>query len=355
MNQKEKDIFFTDRLMYWHRVDNKRDMPWKGEHDPYRIWISEIILQQTRVEQGTGYYHRFIKAFPTVEKLAKAADDKVFKLWEGLGYYTRCRNLIRAARLIHTEMENVFPASYECILALPGVGPYTAAAISSFAFNLPHAVVDGNVFRVLSRFFGITEPIDTASGKKNFSDLANRLIDKKRPGSFNQAIMDLGAVICKPRLPSCDQCPLKIHCTAYLKDRIAALPVKGKKPERIERYFYYLVIRYNDKVYVRKRKGQDVWKDLYEFVLFEENRPVSMSRLKKLTFIPDKTGLATCRVTGISETHIQQLTHQTITARFIELRSNSPVSIPGYRAVKPSALLKLPFPKLITHYFKSIG
>ena len=189
---------FSRILQKWNREKNTRQMPWKGEKDPYKIWLSEIILQQTRVEQGLNYYNNFIKTFPDVHKLAKAPEEKIFKLWEGLGYYTRCRNLIASARYISKELKGKFPDTYEEIKALKGVGPYTAAAISSFAFNLPHAVVDGNVFRVLARIFGISTPIDSTEGKKKFTELANKLLDKKQPGFYNQAIMDFGAVICKP-------------------------------------------------------------------------------------------------------------------------------------------------------------
>lgn len=178
---------FSKLLLQWNKQKNKRQMPWKGEKDPYKIWLSEIILQQTRVEQGLGYYHRFVEVFPEIHKLAKATDSKVFKLWEGLGYYTRCRNLIATARYISKDLKGKFPGTYEEIKELKGIGPYTAAAISSFAFNLPHAVVDGNVFRVLSRVFGIVKPIDSTEGKKYFTQLANEILDKKSPGIYNQA------------------------------------------------------------------------------------------------------------------------------------------------------------------------
>jgi len=197
---------FAELLIKWNKKENKRVMPWKGEKDPYKIWLSEIILQQTRVEQGLEYYNRFVKVFPEINKLAKAPDKKIFKLWEGLGYYTRCRNLITTARFIVKEKKGVFPQTYEEIISLKGVGPYTAAAISSFAFNLPHAVVDGNVYRVLSRVFGIKKPVDSTEGKKYFNGLANELLSKEQPGIYNQAIMDFGAIICKPSSPLCTAC-----------------------------------------------------------------------------------------------------------------------------------------------------
>ena len=193
--------YFSKRLLHWNKIQNKRAMPWKGEKDPYKIWLSEIILQQTRVEQGWNYYNRFVSTFPNIKKLAAAPEEKVFKLWEGLGYYTRCKNLIATAKFIAKEKQGEFPNAYNEILDLKGVGPYTAAAIASFAFNLPHAVVDGNVFRVLARFFGIETATDSTTGKKLFSGLAEELLDKKLPGIYNQAIMDFGAMICKPKNP----------------------------------------------------------------------------------------------------------------------------------------------------------
>ena len=201
--------YFIANLLKWNNTDNKREMPWKGEKDPYKIWLSEIILQQTRVDQGLAYYNEFVKTFPTVRDLAKAPETKVFKLWEGLGYYTRCKNLLATAKIIHESLNGKFPDEYEAILALKGIGPYTAAAIGSFGFNLPHAVVDGNVFRVLARYFGIAVPTDSTAGKKMFTALANELLDKDQPGIYNQALMDFGAVICKPQLPLCATCALK--------------------------------------------------------------------------------------------------------------------------------------------------
>src|SRR6266404_2400551 len=214
-------------------------MPWKGEKDPYKIWLSEIILQQTRVEQGLKYYEKFIEIFPDIHKLANAPDQKIYKLWEGLGYYTRCGNLIASARHISGNLKGRFPDQYEEIKKLKGIGPYTAAAIASFAFNESRAVVDGNVFRVLARIFGIDKPIDSSEGKKVFNQLANELLDKQKPGLYNQAIKDFGAVICKP-VPVCEQCPFNKYCKAFWNDRISSLPVKTKKTVIQKRWFYYI-------------------------------------------------------------------------------------------------------------------
>mgnify|MGYP003339694825 CR=1 FL=1 len=213
-------IIFTKQLIKWNRFKNKREMPWKFEKNPYKIWLSEIILQQTRVEQGMSYYLNFIRAYPTVHDLANAEDEAVMKLWEGLGYYSRCRNLLATARFISHNKKGNFPNSYEELVKLKGVGPYTAAAIASFAFQLPYAVVDGNVIRVLSRFFGIDKQANTNEGKKIFQQLAQEVLDKKNPGIYNQAIMDFGATVCKPAQPLCDECVMQNYCSAYQKDMV---------------------------------------------------------------------------------------------------------------------------------------
>ena len=287
-------------------------MPWKGEKDPYKIWLSEIILQQTRVEQGLDYYHRFIEKFPDVHKLAKAKDQVIFKLWEGLGYYTRCRNLIAAARYISKELKGKFPSTYEEINALKGVGPYTASAISSFAFNLPHAVVDGNVFRVLSRVFGIAKPIDSTEGKKYFTQLANDLLDKKQPGIYNQAIMDFGAVVCKPAAPLCSGCVFNKTCFAFLNKKVNELPVKEKKISIKKRWFYYLVIEQENEIAIRQRTGKDIWNQLYEFPMMEKERETSIEAIlqeaEKLGWLSKKK----YEMVAISPLFKQQLSHQLI-------------------------------------------
>lgn len=293
-------------------------MPWKGEKDPYRIWISEIILQQTRVDQGLEYYNRFIAAFPAIDKLASAKDEKVMKYWEGLGYYSRCRNLLHTARFIQNEYKGKFPDTYDKIIALKGIGPYTAAAIASFAFNLPYAVVDGNVFRVLSRYFGIQEPTDSNAGKKLFSALADQLLDRKQPGIYNQAIMDFGAVICKPSAPLCAACPMQPSCVAFSKKLVSDLPVKEKKITVRKRWFTYLVFTCKGSVALRKRTGKDIWKDLYEFPMIETDREVDAAVVLKDKQIKDwlKAEKPLLRQTCRLE---QLLTHQRIHGQFLEL------------------------------------
>lgn len=342
-------IFFTQKLIEWNHLYNKRQMPWKFEKNPYKIWISEIILQQTRVEQGTEYYNNFIKKFPNIKKLATAKDADVYKLWEGLGYYSRCKNLLATARIILNERKGVFPDKYNEILALKGIGPYTAAAISSFAYNLPHAVVDGNVMRVLSRFFGISTAIDSTEGKKNFHELANELLDKKQPAVYNQAIMDFGATICKPQLPLCQQCGLSDQCFSFKKDMVNEFPVKQKKLVKKERWFYYVILKHNDSILVRKREKKDIWHNLYEFILFDSGKKNPIKQLLQSDEICQLIG-RNAIIKNISENHRQQLTHQTIHAAFIEVELKIKPKAIGYIWINGRSLKKLAFPKIITEY-----
>jgi A/G-specific adenine glycosylase len=347
----EEQQEFTKQLLNWHKRHNTRQMPWKGEKDPYRIWLSEIILQQTRVEQGLAYYERFIAAFPTISALARADDTIVFKLWEGLGYYSRCKNLIQTARLIANDLQGIFPDTYEGLLALKGVGPYTAAAIASFAYNLPYAVLDGNVFRILARYFGKETPIDSTIGKQEFGHLAQLLLPTGQAASYNQAIMDFGATVCKPKAPGCTNCPLRKHCKALLTERISRLPVKEKKITRSIRWFDYLVIDYKNKTWVRKRPVGDIWENLYEFVLVEHQIPPGAVP-DVATTINQVLGNKTFELEQQSTVYRQQLTHQTIVGRFFRVKVKEKLIFKGYEAVEAEKLEKLAFPKFITQYLK---
>lgn len=327
-------------------------MPWKGEKDPYKIWLSEIILQQTRVEQGWDYYKKFTKAFPTVKKLATASEKEVYKMWEGLGYYSRCKNLILTARYIANELKGKFPEQYEEIIQLKGVGNYTAAAIASFAYNQPYAVLDGNVFRVLSRIFGVDIPVDSQEGKKYFTALANQLLDKKKAGAYNQAIMDFGAVICKPVTPVCGECPFKRNCFAYKEKRVNDFPVKSKKIRIRERRFYYLVITYRDKYIIAPRKEKDIWQHLYEFPLLESDQELNSRQVAELAvqkeILPAKTGNG---FITFSDIYVQQLTHQRIYARFLRLKLDKKPLLPaGSQLVPGKKLSGFAFPRIITVY-----
>ena len=345
--------WFAEALLRWNTEQNNRQMPWKGEKDPYKIWLSEIILQQTRVEQGLSYYNNFIKTFPDIHRLAKAQDATVFKLWEGLGYYSRCRNLIATARFISKDLKGKFPDTYDSIRSLKGIGPYTASAISSFAYNLPHAVVDGNVFRVLARIFGVDKAIDSTEGKKYFTGLADQLLDRKQPGLYNQAIMDFGAVICKPS-PVCQQCVFRKKCFAFINNKIGELPVKGKKISIKKRWFYYIVIEYKNRIAIRQRVAKDIWQDLYEFPLIE---PLKETDQKNIVQAAEKEGWLMKKeyeFDAASPLFKQQLSHQLIAGQFIRIRvSRKPVNDRNWVWVTKSDIAKYAFPKFITQYLGS--
>lgn len=338
---------FSSRLLQWNRQKNDRKMPWKGEKDPYKIWLSEIILQQTRVEQGWAYYERFIKKFPTVKKLANAPDQEVFKLWEGLGYYSRCKNLLETARKIAFEYKGKFPQSYEEIRALKGIGPYTAAAVSSFAFNLPYAVVDGNVQRVIARYFGITTPVDSTAGKKLFNELAAALLTPEEAGIYNQAIMDFGATICKPQNPLCQDCVQRTECQAFALGAVKTLPVKEKTIARRERWLYYFLLEHKGNIFIRQRTSKDIWENLYEFVLYESAGKIEVPENLLAEIIP---GIR-YRVLSVSRQFRQQLTHQQVHGCFIRASLTSMPAIPGgYVKIKRQDLDKYAFPRLINQY-----
>jgi A/G-specific adenine glycosylase len=348
MNIKDKS-FFTKQLLLWNVEANGRKMPWKGEKNPYRIWLSEIILQQTRVEQGWDYYQRFIRKYPTIKKLASADETEVFKLWEGLGYYRRCKFLIESAKYIAKNLNGNFPDQYESIIKLKGVGPYTAAAIASFAFNLPYAVVDGNVYRILSRYFGISIPIDSDDGIKYFAGFSAELLDKSWPGIYNQSIMDFGATVCKP-VPLCLDCPLQKKCFAFKSNTIELYPVKKKKPVRKIRWFYYIIAEYDHHILIKKREQKDIWQNLHEMILHESKEELSIDQLNQSGVFKKITRHAS--IIDISESYQQHLTHQTIKGRFIHVKLSIRPRLNGYKLENRSAILKLAFPKYITGYFE---
>ena len=328
-------------------------MPWKGEKDPYKIWLSEIILQQTRVEQGLDYYNRFIKTFPNINLLANAPEEKVFKMWEGLGYYSRCRNLIASAKYISKKRKGKFPETYDEIKSLKGIGPYTAAAIGSFAFNLPYAVVDGNVFRVLARVFGVSKPIDSTEGKKYFSALAGELIDKKNPGIYNQAIMDFGAVVCKPISPLCSTCVFKKSCSAFKNELTGELPVKKKKISIKKRWFYYFVFICGNEFAIRQRVGKDIWQNLYEFPMVESTKALIQENILQ---VAGEAGILKVGKPGpvdISPLLRQQLSHQLIMAQFITIRLTKKPALQNWTWVSKSKMNQFAFPGIINQFFQS--
>jgi A/G-specific adenine glycosylase len=280
MLNSEKDLRISKMLCFWYN-SNQRDLPWRHTNDPYLIWISEIILQQTRVDQGLSYYYRFTERFPSVLDLANAQEEEVLKYWQGLGYYSRARNLHAAAVMIKEQFGGVFPTQYKEILALKGVGEYTAAAITSFAWNMPYAVVDGNVFRVLARLFGVSDPIDTGQGKKLFTQLAHALLDEPHAGLHNQAIMEFGALQCVPQSPQCGVCVLQDHCVAFATNSVQSYPIKKQKIKVQNRYLHYFHIVINDMTYLHRRDQKDIWKGLFEFPLIETDSLMNYDCLKR--------------------------------------------------------------------------
>ena len=341
---------FTKLLLQWHQHENKREMPWKGEKDPYRVWLSEIILQQTRVEQGWAYYERFIKKYPSIQQLAKADDAEVFKLWEGLGYYTRCKNLLHTARFIVSEYNGKFPDNYKEIVSLKGIGSYTASAIASFCFNLPYAVVDGNVLRILSRVFGIATPTDSAEGKKIFYELATKVLDTTNPGLFNQAIMDFGATVCKPVMPFCSTCSLNSNCVAFKNAKVNALPVKEKVLKKKLRWFSYFIIEADDKILVRKRTGKDIWQNLFEFYLIETDANPLWNNESVTAFLNNQFNIRQFTIEKIRAAEPQHLTHQHIKGYFINVQL---MNIPHILCseenqwIEPRFIKRLAFPGFI--------
>lgn len=269
---------FSKILVYWY-LQNKRDLPWRKTNNPYYIWLSEIILQQTRIDQGIDYYLKFVNEFPTIKSLANASEEKILKLWQGLGYYSRARNLHYSANYIVNEFGGKFPATYKELLQLKGVGDYTASAIASICFNEVTAVVDGNVYRVLARYFGISTPINNSKGIKEFKILAQELIDVKIPGTYNQAIMEFGAIMCKPKNPSCEICPLNLSCVSLEKNKVNELPVKENKIKIRKRFFNYLVIRTEDDKTKLVKRTKGIWLNMYEFPLIETEAEIDENQL----------------------------------------------------------------------------
>jgi len=343
--------YFTRQLNDWHHSDNDRSLPWKEEKDPYKIWLSEIILQQTRAEQGLPYYLKFTQAYPTVNDLAAAKDEDAFRLWQGLGYYNRCKNMLTTARHIALNLGGQFPDIYENILSLKGIGPYTAAAIASFAFGLPYAVADGNVYRVLARYFGIDTPFDTTEGKRLFQTLAQELLNQQNSAAHNQAIMDLGATICTPQNPKCNSCPLPKKCVAYNQGLIADLPVRSKKQTVRNRYFHYLLLKCDDELWIKKREGKDIWQNLYEPYLIEAKETLDTAQLMRQRWFK---ALNMKQKPAFEGYLTQRLTHQLIETRFfsLELSKAEIPQLDGGNWVRINTLKNYAFPKTVLSFLE---
>lgn len=346
---------FSKRIIRWYH-QHKRDLPWRNTTDPYLIWLSEVILQQTRVDQGMDYYLKFKKEFPTVTKLALAKEDKVLKLWQGLGYYSRARNLHAAAKTVHQLHKGKFPDQHHLIRDLKGVGDYTAAAIASFAFNLPYPVVDGNVYRVLSRVFGLETPIDSVKGKREFLELAGELMDPKDPATYNQAVMEFGALQCKPQQPDCGNCVLNDICLARSKKLVHLLPVKAKKTKVRKRYFNYLVIRHKHQLLFRQRTEKDIWTRLYEFPMIESDRLLNETELLGDKEFKKRKPSGRLVFKALSPVYKHQLSHQQILARFWEFETTKALSafqLEDELVVTDASLAKYAIPRLIDLYLQN--
>ncbi len=347
------NLRLSNILIKWYK-SNKRDLPWRKTTDPYVIWISEIILQQTRVDQGLSYFNRFISRFPNVRELAAAEENEVLKLWQGLGYYSRARNLHAAAKVIVEEFDGKFPVEYKDVLSLKGIGEYTAAAIVSFSYKQPYAVVDGNVYRVLSRIFAIDIPINSGKGKKYFSELAQSLLNDNQPGLHNQAIMEFGALQCVPISPDCQNCPASSICMANTKNKVASYPVKEKKQKTKVRYFNYFDIRENGYAFLHKRLKKDIWKGLYELPLIESEEELSVDDLiKNGSFNVLLNNDTEAEIKFIKkDKHI--LSHQIIHARFYRVEVKKIIMHEDYIKIQEQEIDKYPVSRLVHKYLEDL-
>ncbi len=343
---------FSTKIINWYHK-NKRELPWRQEVNPYFIWLSEVILQQTRVSQGLPYYLRFVKNYPTISHLAEAKEERILKDWQGLGYYSRARNLHAAAKTMVKKHGGKFPQTYSEIIDLEGVGPYTAAAVGSLAFNLPHPVVDGNVQRVVARIFGVEKPVNSTAGKKEIEEVLEKVFDKKRPGDFNQAIMEFGALHCKPQLPLCIDCPFEVECFAKKNKLVQVLPIKEKKVKVKSRYFLYIVPRIGKNEFIIQRTDDDIWKNLFGFPLIEMDDPLISPNDKTIHSILKKEKWnAGYTIKHISAEYKHVLTHRIIYARFVAIDLAKDFKPEKNWIKKPiNDHEKFAFPVLIQKYF----
>ena len=344
-----------DTLINWY-VENHRDLPWRHDPTPYEVWLSEVILQQTRVNQGMDYYLRFVEKWPNVSTLANASEEEVLKMWQGLGYYSRARNLHKCAKQVVEQHHGEFPADYEQLKQLQGIGDYTAAAIASIAFNLPHAVVDGNVYRVLARLYDIDTPININEGQKRFAQLADELLNHKQPGLHNQAMMEFGALHCTPKTPNCLLCPLQAQCLAFAHQTVMQRPVKLPKVKVTTRYFNYLVIRINNSVYLHKRSSNDIWRNLYDFPCIESEQSLSVQEVIATEQFQQLIGNRSFTIHNVSPVFTHKLTHRTLLAQFIEIKLEKKllrIETKDLFLTPETELGNFPIPRLIDLYLNN--
>lgn len=343
---------FANELIQWYKT-NKRDLPWRNTTDAYVIWLSEVILQQTRVEQGLPYFYRFLERYPDVAGFAAAEEDEILKLWQGLGYYSRGRNMLKTARLVKEQYGGVFPQQYDQLIKLKGIGAYTAAAIASFSANEAKAVVDGNVFRVLARYFGIDEPINSPKGKKIFQQIADETLNLNHPGLHNQAVMEFGAMLCKPKNPACGTCPVRTGCWAFKHNATTSLPVKLNKLKIKERYFNYLLIINDGEILLNKRGENDIWANMYELPMFETSSMIPIEELMALPQISASFGKG-AEILEVSHIYKHILTHQRLYIRFIKITSKSVKLEQKWFFTSVENLKNFALPKIIFIFLKNI-
>ncbi|MFC5283168.1 A/G-specific adenine glycosylase [Pedobacter alpinus] len=346
---------FSNELITWYR-NNKRDLPWRNTNDAYLIWLSEIILQQTRVEQGMPYFLKFSEAFPTVKRFSEASEDEILRLWQGLGYYSRGRNMLKTAKRIVSDFNGVFPSAYADLITLTGIGEYTAAAISSFSNNEAKAVVDGNVYRLLARYFGIDTPINSTEGKKSFQAVADDLLDLNNAGEHNQAMIEFGALQCKPKNPNCQICPFIQSCYAYKHQKINDLPVKLKKLKIKERYFYFLIlINEQNEILIKRRNNNDIWAGLYDLPSVEFTETTELPELLNHADYK-KWFKKILAIKSVSEKIKHILTHQKIYAQFLEISVAEKYNINTNDGiwVKVDEIYNYGMPKLIFAFLQKI-
>ena len=342
---------FSETLIRWYKP-HRRNLPWRETRDPYAIWVSEVILQQTRVAQGLDYYRRFLETFPTVQHLAAAPLDAVMKVWQGLGYYTRARNMHAAAQQVVSAHHGRFPNTYEGLRSLRGVGDYTASAVGAFAFDIPRPAVDGNVYRIVARMFGVFTPMDTPAGQKELYSLAMEVLDRERPALFNQAIMDFGGTLCTPKNPACGSCPFVDSCYAFRNTCVSRLPAKSKKVSVRNRYFTYLMVRHRGLTFIRQRSEKDIWHSLYEFPLIETPKPATLNMLEKTPEWREWFSAEKPTILYTSEVMKHPLSHQHLYARFyiMEVQQLPYLLAQSFLQVPTHSLADYSTPRLIDSY-----
>lgn len=339
----------TEKVIEWYQ-NHKRQLPWRTDKDPYKIWLSEIILQQTRIDQGTPYYEKFLSHYPCIFEMAKAPEDEILKHWQGLGYYSRARNMHHTAKVIVNDYQGIFPQDYKSIRLLKGIGDYTASILLSVCFNQPYAVVDGNVSRVVSRLFGIKDFIDKPEGQKIIKQKATEILDKQNPGDFNEALMDFGSMVCTPSNPNCCECPLSNHCYAFIHNEQNLLPFKSQKKELRKRYFHYYYLEQEGFIFVKKRNNSDIWKSLYEFPLIEKNIDTSPTNEE----VAQTFGVQHCKVELVFEMK-HKLTHQAIQIKFYKLMSKEKINdTKGSQLIKIQEINQYAVPKPIEKFLNLI-